>query len=136
MKMKTIKVILELGKDGYGVSFPDIENIFGFGENPEAAKADAHKVLAFYIDMLNKNDEPLPEILQSGYELEFEFDIASLLKHIEGIVTKTSLAKASGINPVQLSHYSSGLKRPRKEQKEKILIGLQKLGKELLSVSQ
>ena len=126
---------MELGKDGYGVSFPDIENIFGFGENLKAAKADAYKVLEYYMDILNKNNETLPEILRGGYELDFEFDIESLLKHIEGIVTKTALAKASGINPVQLSHYSSGLKKPRKEQKEKIINGLHKLGQELLSVS-
>ena len=127
---------MELGKDGYGVSFPDIENIFGFGENLETAKADAYKVIEYYMDILNKNGETIPEILQNGYELDFEFDIESLLKHIEGIVTKTALAKASGINPIQLSHYSSGLKKPRKEQKEKIINGLHKLGQELLSVSQ
>ena len=134
--MKKIRVIMELGEDGYGVSFPDIENIFGFGENLEMAKADAYKVLEYYMDILNKKNETLPEILRGDYELDFEYDIESLLKHIEGIVTKTALAKASGINPVQLSHYSSGLKKPRKAQKEKIINGLHKLGKELLSVSQ
>jgi len=127
---------MELGKDGYGVSFPDIENIFGFGENLEAAKADAYKVLEYYMDILNKNGETLPDILCGDYELDFEFDIESMLMHVEGIVTKKALAKASGINPAQLSHYSSGLKKPRKAQKEKIINGLHKLGQELLSVSQ
>ena len=136
MKIKKNRVILELGKDGYGVSFPEIDNIFGFGENLEAAKADAYKVLELYTSTLNKNGDPLPKILQNGNELDFEFDVESLLKHIEGIVTKTALAKASGINPVQLSHYSSGLKKPRKAQKEKILNGLNKLGEELRFVSQ
>lgn len=133
--MKKIRVILELGKDGYGVSFPEIENIFGFGETLDAAKEDAQNVLDFYIEILNKNGKHIPAILQGEYELEFEYDIEALLKHIEGIVTKTALAKASGINPAQLTHYSSGLKKPRKEQREKIINALHKLGRELLSVS-
>ena len=133
--MKKIRVILELGKDGYGVSFPDIDNVFGFGETLEAAKADAQQVLDFYINILNKNGKPLPEMLKGDYELEFEFETEALLKHLEGIVTKKALAKASGINPAQLTHYSSGLKKPRKEQRDKIINGLHKLGLELLSVS-
>lgn len=133
--MQKVRVILELGKDGYGVSFPEIENIFGFGETLEAAKEDAQKVIDFYISILHKNNKPLPKILTGDYELAFEFETEALLKHIEGIVTKKALAKASGINPAQLSHYSSGLKKPRKEQREKIIKGLHKLGNELLSVS-
>jgi predicted RNase H-like HicB family nuclease len=133
--MKQIKVILELGKDGYGVSFDEIDNIFGFGETVESAKEDAKRVLKFYLDILNKNDKTIPKILQGGYELIYEFDIEALLKYIEGTVTKTALAKASGINASQLSHYSSGMKKPRKEQREKIIAGLHKLGNDLLSVS-
>ena len=68
-------------------------------------------------------------------ELCFEFDIEALLKYVDGIVTKTALSKASGINASQLSHYSSGLKKPRKEQRERIIKGLHTLGQELLSVS-
>jgi predicted RNase H-like HicB family nuclease len=133
--MKQIKVILELGKDGYGVSFDEIPNVFGFGETVESAKEDAKAALAAYIEILKKYGKPIPEILSEDYELKFEFDIEALLKYIDGTVTKTALAKASGINASQLSHYSSGLKKPRKEQREKIISGLHKLGKDLLSVS-
>jgi predicted RNase H-like HicB family nuclease len=133
--MKTIKVILELGKDGYGISFPEIENIFGFGVTVEEAKADAKKVLEFYIEILNKNGKPIPKLIQGDYELKFEFDIEALLKYIEGTVTKAALSKASGINPSQLSHYSMGIKKPRKEQRERIINGLHQLGRDLLSVS-
>jgi predicted RNase H-like HicB family nuclease len=133
--MKTIHVILELGKDGYGVMFEELSNVFGFGETVEDAKIDAKAAIDGYITALKRCNKKIPEILQGDYELTFEFDIETLLKHIEGTVTKTALAKASGINPSQLSHYSSGLKKPRKAQKEKIIAGLHKLGKDLLSVS-
>jgi predicted RNase H-like HicB family nuclease len=133
--MKQIHVTLELGKDGYGVSFKEIDNVFGFGETVEAAKQDAKEVLKFYIECLNRTHHPIPEILQGDYDFVFEFDIEALLKYFEGTVTKTALSRASGINATQLSHYSSGLKKPRKEQREKIISGLHKLGQDLLSVS-
>ncbi|GAB6122332.1 hypothetical protein [Dysgonomonas termitidis] len=133
--MKQITAILEAGKDGYGVSFKEIDNVFGFGETIEAAKADAQAALDTYVKTLNNYGRQLPEVLQGVYELAFEFDIEALLKYIDGVVTKTALAKAAGINVSQLSHYSSGLKRPRKEQQEKIINGLHKIGKDLLSVS-
>jgi len=133
--MKQINVILEMGKDGYGVMFEELPNIFGFGETVELAKKDANDVLQFYIDCLNKDQRPIPEILQDDYELIFQFDVEALLKYINGTVTKTALAKAAGINPVQLSHYSSGLKKPRKRQREKIIAGLHKIGSDLLSVN-
>ena len=133
--MKQIHVILEMGKDGYGVMFNEVPNVFGFGETVTDAKADAKAALYFYIECLNKYNKPIPEILQGDYELVYQFDVEALLKYIDGTVTKTALAKASGINATQLSHYSSGLKKPRKEQRDKIIAGLHKLGRDLLSVS-
>lgn len=133
--MKQVKVILEAGKDGYGVSFPEIENVFGFGDTVELAKEDAKQALVYYIQTLNKAGKKIPAALQGEFELLFEFDVEALLKYIEGTVTKTALAKASGINATQLSHYSSGIKRPRKEQRDKIVSGLHRIGNDLLSVS-
>ena len=78
--MKQIHVILELGKDGYGVCFREIDNIFGFGETVESAKKDAEDVIKFYIDCLQKDNEPIPEILTGEYELLFEFDVECLTK--------------------------------------------------------
>jgi len=133
--MKQIHVILEMGKDGYGAWFRELPNVFGFGETVEAAKVDAKAALEGYLVALNRCNQPIPKILQEEYELVYQFDVEALLKYIGGTVTKTALAKASGINATQLSHYSSGLKKPRKEQRDKIITGLHKLGKDLLSVS-
>ena len=133
--MKQIHVVLELGKDGYGVSFKEVDKVFGFGETVEQAKEDAKAALDSYIFVLNKYDKPVPEILKDEYELLFEFDIEALLKYIDGTVTKRAIAKASGLNAAQLSHYSSGLKKPRKRQREKIIAGLHKIASDLLSVT-
>jgi len=134
-KVRQIHVFLELGKDGYGVWFEELPHVFGFGETVEAAKADAKAVLEGYIIALNISNQAIPEILKGEYDLVYKYDVETLLKHIDGTVTKTALAKAAGINPTLLSHYSSGMKKPGKQQREKIIAGLHKLGKELLSVS-
>jgi predicted RNase H-like HicB family nuclease len=133
--MKQIHVTLEAGKDGYGLWFEEIPNIFGFGKTIEEAKSDAKAALQGYLVALQRCNQPTPEILQGEYELVFEFDIEALLKHIEGTVTKTALSKASGINITQLSHYSSGLKTPRKAQRDRIIAGIHKIAKDLLTVS-
>ena len=132
--MKQINVTLEMGKDGYGVCFDEVPNVFGFGETVETAKKDAKDALIFYVDCLKKSNSHIPEILQGEYELIYKFDVEALLKYIDGTVTKTALSKAAAINPTLLSHYSSGLKKPRIKQREKIIAGLHKIGKDLLSV--
>jgi len=133
--MEQIHVILELGKDGYGVSFKEVSNVFGFGETVEQARNDAKAALDSFIFVLNKYNKPIPEILTGEYELIFEFDVEALLKYIDGTVTKRAIAKASGINAVQLTHYSSGLKKPRKAQRDKIISGLHKIANDLLAVT-
>lgn len=133
--MRQVKVILEAGNDGYGVSFPAIENVYGFGDTIDSAKQDAQDVLDFYIETLNKVGKPVPAILQEEYELLFEFDVEALLKYIDGVVTKTAIAKVSGINAAQLSQYSSGSKKPRKAQRDKIISALHQIGNDLIAVS-
>jgi predicted RNase H-like HicB family nuclease len=133
--MKAIKATLELGQDGYAVSFDCLPTIFGFGETVEDAKEDAKAVVESYLHVLKMQNQPIPEVLQSDYALIFEFDMEALMKYIDGIVTKTALSKVAGINPIQLTHYSKGLKHPRPQQRRKIISGLHKIGSDLLAVA-
>ena len=132
--MKQITAILELGKDGYGVSFQEIDNVFAFGETVEKAKQEANEALKFYIDVLNEDNKNLPEILKGKYEIKFQFDVPALLKYISGTVTQKAISRETGIHETQLTHYSKGLKKPRKKQQERIINGLHKIGRELLAV--
>ncbi|MNS49485.1 hypothetical protein D3C86_1932360 [compost metagenome] len=59
-------------------------------------------------------------------------DIESFFNYYNGIFTKAGLEKITGINQRQLQHYSSGLKKPRSEQKRKIETALHNLGLELM----
>jgi len=133
--MEKIVATLEMGRDGYGVWFNDIKNVFAFGETVEKAKQDAREALEFFVEISEKSNKPVPKALQGEYELVFEFDTEALLKYVGNIVTQKALSKASLINPAQLSLYSSGQKKPRREQRERIINGIHKLAGELLSVS-
>lgn len=57
-----------------------------------------------------------------------------LLHAYEPYFTLSALSYASGINQHQLSHYANGLKRPRPQQRQRIVEGMHKIGRELLSV--
>ena len=45
-----------------------------------------------------------------------------------------AISRVSGINQHQLSHYANGLKKPRPEQRRRIVEGLHKIGRELMAV--
>jgi predicted RNase H-like HicB family nuclease len=133
--MKTITVILEKGKDGYGVSFEDIPNVYGFGKTVEDAKKDAKDVLDFFVNTSKEFNKSVPEVLTGNYELDFRFDISTILDYVSGTITQSALAKATGINVAQISHYATRRTKPRESQRKKIINGLHQIAKELLSVS-
>ena len=68
--------------------------------------------------------------------------------HVEGMVADgddipqmcspyasiAAISRVSGINQHQLSHYANGIKRPRPEQRRRIVEGLHKIGRELIAV--
>ncbi|MDR1897268.1 MAG: type II toxin-antitoxin system HicB family antitoxin [Prevotellaceae bacterium] len=133
--MKKITTLLEKGKDGYGVSFEEITTVYSFGETVEEAKENAAEALAGYIKVLNNHGKPLPEALQGEYELIFKFDTSTILEYVTDWVTQKALANATGINVTQINHYATRRAKPRPQQREKIVSGLHKIGRELLSVS-
>ncbi|MDR0865103.1 MAG: type II toxin-antitoxin system HicB family antitoxin [Candidatus Symbiothrix sp.] len=130
-EIKKIKVILEKGKDGYGVMYEDIDTVFGFGETVELAKEDAYIALNNYIDYLKETQRPIPEILQGQWELEFSFDVQAMLNYFSNVFTSTALSGITGINASLIRQYAMGIKKPRKRQVEKMETGLNSLGKEL-----
>ena len=132
--MKTITAVLEKGKDGYGVWFNEVTNVFAFGTTVEAAKKDAYTALNFYITSLKTDNKKVPSILQSDWELQFQFDTMALLNYYQGIFTRSALSKITGINASQLSQYANGFKKPRKTQVQRIEKGLHSLANDLRAV--
>lgn len=90
--------------------------------------------LDFSKQTILENNEPVPAWVQNGYNVEFELEVSALLQYYSGILTRSALARVTGINERQLGHYATGHRKPRKEQRERIINGFHRLGKEFSAV--
>ena len=128
--MATIIIKIEKGTDQYGAWAEGIPGIYGAGDTVKEVKENILEAIALY----KKYNEDVPEALKGNYEIKWEFDTASYLEYISVIFTKSGLEKITGINQKQLGHYSSGLKKPRRTQIEKIDTGIHKFMDDLMQI--
>ena len=92
--------------------------------------------IRFYVDCAQADGEFFPEILAADdLVLSYKFDVQSLLAHYQNIFSFAALQYITGVNQRQLWHYAAGRSKPRPRQAEKIVGALNRLGKELVSLS-
>ena len=103
----------------------------------EALQKEAKESLKFHIDGLIEDGKEVPEWIKSGdYEFVYNYqDITTLLKAYTPYISLAAISRASGINQGLLSHYANGLKKPREQQRKRIVAGLHKIGSELEAAS-
>lgn len=94
------------------------------------------ETLRFHIEGLIDDGDDVPKWLRDGeYEIEYNLVDVPTLLHVYGpFVTLAAISRATGINQRQLSHYANGIKQPRARQRQRIVEGLHKIGRELLTV--
>ena len=99
----------------------------GFGRVADAGVAVVGQVEA--------DGDDVPQWLRDGdYDFEYHLDAAALLQMCSPYASIAAISRVSGINQHQLSHYANGLKKPRPEQRRRIVEGLHKIGRELIAV--
>ncbi|HRZ98108.1 MAG TPA: antitoxin HicB [Paludibacter sp.] len=125
--METIIIKIEKGIDQYGAWVEGIQGIYGAGDTVKEVK----KNIIDAIELYEKHNAVMPKVLNGDYTIKWEFDTASFLEYISVVFTKSGLERITGINQKQLGHYSSGLKKPRKNQIEKIDAGIHRFIDEL-----
>jgi hypothetical protein len=91
--------------------------------------------IQFYIDCSKEDNIEYPSVFDGDYELEYKFDVQSLLLFYQGIFSYSALENITGINQKQLSHYAAGRSKPRKQQSEKIAKGLKNLAEEMMCIT-
>ena len=97
---------------------------------------EARESLEFHVEGMVEDGDEVPGWL-GNKEDEFEYkflDATSLLKAYGPYLSLAAISRASGINQHQLSHYANGLKKARSHQRERIVDGIHKIGKELMAV--
>lgn len=131
------KVIINVDWDkNYGAS-PENENIAVVvtGKTLDEIKERMEISLRRHIAGMLADGDPIPEEFSGDFELEYRLDIRALLHWTEGIVPRKALARVAGINLQQLSHYATGWRNPKPEMQQRIVKGIQEIGRQLMSVS-
>lgn len=101
----------------------------------EGVKSEFESALQFHIEGCMKDGDLLPEWLSSGnYKLDYELEVPALLHSLDGVLTRSAIARVSGINAKLIGHYASGHRTPRPQQRKKIIDGIHEISRELASV--
>jgi predicted RNase H-like HicB family nuclease len=104
------------------------------GKTFEELKIQMRGAVEFHLEGMQEDGDEIPAVFNNEYELVYQFDPESLLRHYNGIFTNAALERLTGINQRQLQRYATGNSKPRAMQAKKIEKALHNLGKELLAV--
>jgi len=135
--METIKVYIDWIDKNFGATLEDKVPgaVVVTDKTFEGIKNAIASTLSFHIEGMMKDKEEVPSWLVNGeYVFEYILTTAALLHRSEEYTSLAAISRVSGINEQLLSHYATGLKKPREKQRERIITGLHKIGEEFLSV--
>ena len=119
MSSKKINVVIERGIDGSFSSYIADDNCefgcIGEGKSVEETKADFMKAVGEMQEVYAEEGSKFPDV-----EFDFIYDMASFLNYYAYAFSLAGLARITGVNQGQLSHYVTGRRRPSKSTVEKI----------------
>ena len=118
---KKVKMIVEKTNTGFSAYAPDLP-VATTGQTISELQKNILEVLNFYYEDL-------------GYEIEkkniiLEIDLQQFFQYYK-VLNAKHLAEKIGMNPTLLSQYVKGRKKPSAQQSERIINGIQQIGKEL-----
>ena len=119
MSSKKINVVIERGIDGSVSAYIAEDNCefgcIGEGKSVEETKADFMKAVGEMQEVYAEEGSKFPDV-----EFDFIYDMASFLNYYAYAFSLAGLARITGVNQGQLSHYVTGRRRPSKSTVEKI----------------
>ena len=135
--METIVVNVSWCEHNFGASLGD--NVPGAvvvtAKTYDELVREVKETLKFHLDGIIADGDDVPQWLRDGdYVFEYHHDAAAILQMCAPYASIAAISRVSGINKHQLSHYANGIKKPRPEQRKRIIDGIHKIGKELISV--
>lgn len=105
------------------------------GRTLEELKRNMEEALHWHIDTMLEDGESIPVEFEGVWDLEWNQSVRALLHYTERLIPKAAIAKATGINQQQLSHYASGYRVPRPAMRERIIDGIHKIASQLSAIS-
>ena len=131
--MQTITVNIDW-ESNYGAYSEEVSGCVATNKSLEGVKKAYTEALEFHLEGLHKDGDEIPAVMKGKYRLEFVLNVRAILHYFEGVLTRSALSRVTGINERQLGHYITGHRKPRPEQRKKIVEGLHRIGKEINSV--
>jgi len=136
--MEKLKVSISWSGNNYcAESHDDVLNgiVICTQKTLKGVKSGFQSSLQFHIEGCLQDGDNLPEWLTSGqYELDYVMETSALLHSLDGILTRSAIARVSGINERQIRHYAAGIRTPRPVQRTKIVNAIHSISKELSAV--
>jgi len=137
--MEKIKVLVGWGNKNYSATTNDYDRLNGIviatGTTFEQLQKNFESALKFHIEDCLADNDSLPEgLIRGDYEIEYELATSALLHRLDGILTRSAIARVSGINERQIGHYALGIRNPRPEKRKQIINGIHQISRELASV--
>lgn len=131
--MEKIVMIIEKSKDFFDAYSDNCDGIYAAGEDVDAVKADTMEAIRLIKKELP--EERWPEQIKGDFEIEWRFDVPSFLEYYGKYLSLAGMERLTGINQKQLSNYLNRRAVPRRKQADRIVSGMHKFAKELLSIS-
>jgi len=123
--MKKIKFIIERTTTGYS-AYCETYPIYTTGRTILELQRNALEASNLFLEDLKRKT--------TQKNLEFEIDFKQFFEYYK-VINSKHLAKRIGMNETLLSQYVNGIKKPSKNQINRIVEGLNDIGKELMELS-
>ncbi len=121
-------------ENNYGAYSEEVSGCVATHKTLDGVKQAYMEALDFHLEGMRNDGDVIPAMLQGKFKLEFILNVRALLHYFDGVLTRSALSRVTGINERQLGHYITGHRKPRPEQRKKIVEGIHRIGKEINSV--
>ena len=131
------RIIIEVDYTDNFVAYPANEDIACVvtAKSFQELQKETEFSLRLHIDSMLEDGDPVPEEFLGEWQLDWNLSVRALLHYLDGIVPKSAIAKATGINQQQLTHYASGYRVPRPAMRAKIINGIHAIANQLSAIS-
>lgn len=128
------QLIINIGcsKVLFGAYAENCEKVFAEAPTLEACRDDVYEVIRILKEEFPSDQ--CPEILRGDYEIVWRYDMESIIRYYGSIMSLSGMQKVTGIHQKQLWSYMHGMTKPRKPQRDKIILGMRSFANSILSV--
>ena len=131
--MRTFTVNIDW-ENNYGAYSDEVSGCVATHKTLEGVRQAYIEALEFHLAGMRADGDKIPKVLKGKYKLNFVLNVRAMLHYLEGVITRSALSRVTGINERQLGHYITGHRKPRLEQRKKIVEGIHRIGKEISAV--